>query len=136
MRLLSWFTAINVLVACGFSLAGLVAPQVLLPSGSTSTEASLIFAMYAAARSVPLALVTLAVIYKRSVSGLLILGTLAGLIQISDVGVGLYEHDPGKSVGPLVIALVQFYAVFAFHKSKFNQAKADNALTNHRSPKE
>jgi hypothetical protein len=117
MRLLSWITAINVLVACGFSIAGLVAPQALLPSGSISTEASRIFAMYAAARSIPLAFVALAVVFKRSVSGLFILGTLAGLIQISDVGVGLYEHDLGKTVGPLVIALIQFYAVLVFHKS-------------------
>src|SRR5579863_2877348 len=123
MRLLSWVTAINVLVACGFSIAGLLAPQVLLPSGSISTEASWIFAMYAAARSVPLALVTLAVIYKRSTSGLLILGTLAGLIQICDVGVGLYEHNPGKTAGPLMIALIQFYAVFVFHKSTSTKQK-------------
>jgi hypothetical protein len=123
MRLLSWVTAINVLVACGFSVAGLLAPQALLPSGSVSTEASRIFAMYAAARSVPLAFVTLAVVYKRSASGLFILGTLAGLIQISDAGVGLYEHDLGKTVGPLVIALIQFYAVFAFHTSNSTKQK-------------
>jgi hypothetical protein len=123
MRLLSWITAINVLVACGFSVAGLLAPQVLLPSGSISTEASQIFAMYAAARSVPLAFVTLAIIYKRSTSGLVILGTLAGLIQICDVGVGLQEHDLGKTVGPLVIALIQFYAVFVFHKSSSTKQK-------------
>ena len=123
MRLLSWVTAINVLVACGFSVAGLLAPQALLPSGSVSTEASRIFAMYAAARSVPLAFVTLGVVYKRSASGLFILGTLAGLIQISDAGVGLYEHDLGKTVGPLVIALIQFYAVFAFYTSSSTKQK-------------
>jgi hypothetical protein len=116
MRFLSWVTAINVLVACGFSVAGLIAPQALLPSGCLATEASRIFAMYAA-RSIPLAFVALAVIHKRSTSGLLILGTLAGTIQFSDVGVGLYQHDLGKTVGPLMIALSQFYAVFAFHKS-------------------
>jgi hypothetical protein len=116
MRLLSWITAINVLVAGGFSVAGLVAPQVFLP-GSITTEASRIFAMYAAARSVPLAFVALAVVYKRSTSGLFILGILAGLIQLSDVGIGLYLHDLGKTVGPLFIALIQFQAVFAFHKS-------------------
>ena len=123
MRLLSWITAINVLVACGFSIAGLLAPQALLPSGSISTEASRIFAMYAAARSVPLAFVTLAVVCKRSASGLFTLGTLAGLIQISDAGVGLYQHDLGKTVGPLVIALIQFYAVFVFHKSSSTKQK-------------
>ena len=116
MRLLSWITAINVLVACGFSVAGLVAPQAFLPSGCITTEASRIFAMYAAARSIPLALVVLVVVYKRSTSGLSILGILAGIIQFSDAGVGLYQHDPGKTVGPLVIALIQFYAVFVFYK--------------------
>jgi hypothetical protein len=116
MRLLSWITAINVLVACGFSVAGLVAPQAFLPAGSVPTEASRIYAMYAAARSIPLAFVALAVIYKRSASGLFILGILAGIIQFSDAGVGLYQHDPGKTIGPTVIALIQFYAVFVFHK--------------------
>ena len=117
MRLLSWITAINVLVACGFSVAGLVAPQAFLPSSSISTEASRIFAMYAAARSIPLAFVTLAVVYKRSTSGLFILGILAGAIQFFDAGVGLYQHDPGKTAGPLVIAMLQFYAVYLFYKS-------------------
>ena len=117
MRLLPWITAINVSIACGFSLAGLFAPQALLPSGSISTEASRIFALYAAARSVPLEIVTLAVIYKRSTSGLLALGILAGLIQFLDAGVGLYEHDLGKTVGPLTIALIQFYAIFVSYKT-------------------
>jgi hypothetical protein len=117
MRLLSWITAINVLVACGFSVAGLVAPQAILPAGSISTEASRIFAMYAAARTIPLAIVALAVIYRRSTLGLLTLGILAGIIQFADAGVGLYQHDIGKSVGPLVIATLQFYAVYLFYKS-------------------
>ncbi len=79
--------------------------------------------MYAAARSVPLALVALAVIYKRSASGLFTLGILAGIIQFFDAGVGLYQHDPGKTFGPLVIALIQFYAVFAFQKPSSTNSK-------------
>jgi hypothetical protein len=69
------------------------------------------FAMYAAARSIPLTVVTLIAIYKRSKSALLILGTLAGFIQLLDAGVGLMQHDFGKVIGPLVIALLQFFAV-------------------------
>jgi hypothetical protein len=117
MRFLSWITAINVLVASGFAVAGVVAPQAFLPSGSITTEASRLFAMYAATRIIPLAFVVLAVIYKRSTSGLFVLGILAGIIQFADAGVGFYLHDLGKTVGPLVIALIQFYAVFIFHKS-------------------
>lgn len=117
MRLLSWITAINVLVASGFSLAGLLAPQSILPPGSVSTEASRIFAMYAAARTLPLAIISLIVIRRQSASGLITLGILAGVVQLVDAVIGLYQHDIGKTAGPFVIAALQFYAVFAFYKS-------------------
>ena len=57
------------------------------------------FAMYAAARTIPLAVVALIAICKRSESALLILGTLAGIIQLLDAGIGLLQHDFRKSVG-------------------------------------
>jgi hypothetical protein len=53
-RIASLVTAINVLVASGFSIAAL--PKSILPAGYAPTEASFIFAMYAAARSIRLAL--------------------------------------------------------------------------------
>jgi hypothetical protein len=112
MRLASLATAINVLVASGFSIAGLVSPASILPIGYAPTDASFIFAMYAAARSIPLAAVALVAIYKQSQAALLILGILAGFIQLLDAGVGLLQHDPGKAVGPLVIATFQFFAVY------------------------
>jgi hypothetical protein len=108
MWLASLVTAINVLVASGFSIAGLIHPQALLPTGDVPTEASSIFAMYAAARAIPLALITLAAIWRRATQALLILGTLAGVIQLLDAGIGLFEHDAGKFAGPLLIAAVQF----------------------------
>jgi hypothetical protein len=40
--------------------------------------------MYAAARTIPLALVTMVAIYKGSASALLVLGLLAGIIQFVD----------------------------------------------------
>jgi hypothetical protein len=86
-RIASLVTAINVLVAGGFSIAGLVSPKSILPPGATPTDASLIFAMYAVARSLPIAIVALIAIYKRSESALLMLGTLAGFIQLLDAGV-------------------------------------------------
>jgi len=64
------------------------------------------------ARSIPLTVVTLIAIYKRSKSALLILGTLAGFIQLLDAGVGLLQHHLGKVIGPLVIVLLQFFAVY------------------------
>ena len=38
-RLAAWITAINVLVASGFAIAGLVAPQAILPPGAAPGEA-------------------------------------------------------------------------------------------------
>jgi hypothetical protein len=111
-RIASLVTAINVLVASGFSIAALVSPKSILPAGYAPTEASFIFAMYAAARSIPLALMALIAIYKQSEAALLILATLAGFIQLLDAGVGLLQHDPGKVIGPLVIAAFQLFAVY------------------------
>jgi hypothetical protein len=56
-------------------------------------------------------------IYKHSEQALLILGTLAGLIQLLDAGVGLLQHDLGKSIGPLVIAAFQFFAAYLLNRS-------------------
>jgi hypothetical protein len=56
IRLVSLVTAINVLVASGFSIAAIIRPQYLVPAESVPTQASLLLAMYAAARTIPLAL--------------------------------------------------------------------------------
>jgi hypothetical protein len=117
LRLASWITAINVLVASGFSIAGLIRPETILPAGTAATPASLIFAMYAAARTIPLALMTLAAIYQRSATAVLILGLLAGVIQAVDAAIGVFQQDWGKSIGPLVIAVLQFVAVFMLKMS-------------------
>jgi hypothetical protein len=63
MRGASIITGINVLVASGFSLAGLVSPQSVLPGAGTPGRASQVFALYAAARTIPLALFALVAIY-------------------------------------------------------------------------
>lgn len=112
MNLASFITAANVLVASGYSIAGLFSPQSILPANYVPTDASFIFAMYAAARTIPFTLITLAAIYKRSTSALILLGILAGVIQLVDSVVGLYQHDLGKTIGPLAICCLQFYAVF------------------------
>jgi hypothetical protein len=117
MGLASALTALNVVVASGFSIAGLIKPELLLPAGATPTDASTIFAMYAAARTLPLALITMVAIYKGSVSALVVLGLLAGIIQIVDAAVGLYQRDIGKTVGPIFLAILQVYAVTVFWKA-------------------
>jgi hypothetical protein len=117
MRLAALITAINVLVASGFSVAAIIRPQYLVPADSVPTEASLVLALYAAARTIPLALFALAAIYKRAAPALLILGALAGVMQLLDAGIGLYEHDLGKCAGPLFIAALQFFVVYLLHRS-------------------
>jgi hypothetical protein len=117
MRLASLVTAINVLVATGFTIAAIFRPEVVVPAGSIPTEASLLLAMYAAARIIPLALFTLAAIYKRATSALLVLGTLAGGMQLLDAGIGLFQHDLGKCAGPLFLAVLQFFVVYLLHRS-------------------
>jgi hypothetical protein len=117
IRLASVVTAINFLVASGFSILGIIRPQYLVPAGYVPTQASLILAMYAAARTIPLALFALGPIYKQATHALLILGALAGTMQLLDAGIGLFEHDPGKCAGPLFIAVLQFFVVYMLHKS-------------------
>jgi hypothetical protein len=95
MRLASLVTAINVLVAAGFSIAGLVSPKSILPAGYAPTEASFIFAMYAAARTIPLAFMALIVIYKQSQSALLTLGS--AFIQLLDAGSGCCGKSGNQS---------------------------------------
>jgi hypothetical protein len=56
IRLASLVTAIDVLVASGFSIAAIIRPQVLVPAEPVRTRASLPLAMYAAAPRIPLAL--------------------------------------------------------------------------------
>jgi hypothetical protein len=110
-------TALNVLVASGFALAGLFHPQAILPPGTTPTPASGIFAMYTAARTLPLAVFVLIAIFKDWRATLVVLGTLAGIIQFLDFFVGLAQHDAGKSIGPLVLALLQGAAVYALSRA-------------------
>jgi len=59
----------------------------------------------------------LGAIYKQAAPSLLILGALAGVIQMLDAGIGLFEHDPGKCAGPLFIAVLQFIVVYLLHRS-------------------
>ena len=109
----SLITAINVMVAGGFSIAA---------ARHASTEASLIFALYAAARAIPICLAALIAIYRRAGPALLALGTLAGVIQLLDAGIGFIQHDPGKSFGPLIIAAFQFLAMLNLSRSMRGQA--------------
>jgi hypothetical protein len=117
MWLASVVTAIDVLVATGFTVAAIFRPEVVVPPGSVPTQAALLLAMYAATRTIPLALFALGAIYKQAAPSLLMLGTLAGVVQLLDAGIGLFQHDLGKFGGPLFIAVLQFFAMYRLHRS-------------------
>jgi hypothetical protein len=117
IRLASVVTAINVLVAIGFSIAAIIRPQYLVPADSVPTEASLLFAMYAAARTIPVPLFALGAICKQAIPAMLILGGLGGAMQLLDAGIGLFEHDLAKCAGPLFIAVLQLLVMYLLHRS-------------------
>lgn len=110
LRMAAWITAANVTVASGFALAGLVHPQAVVAGATIADDAAHVFAMYAAARTFPLALAVLAVALRRDPMSLVVLGGLAGVVQFADALVGMACGDLGKTLGPLTIAAVQLWA--------------------------
>jgi hypothetical protein len=72
---------------------------------------------YAAAPRIPLALLVLGAIYKQATPALLILGALAGAMQLLDAGIGLFQHDIRKCAGPLFLAVLQLFVVYLLHIS-------------------
>jgi hypothetical protein len=46
-----------------------------------------------------------------------LLGSLAGAMQLLDAGIGLFEEDLEKCAGPLFIAVLQFFVVYLLHRS-------------------
>jgi len=55
--------------------------------------------------------------YKQATPALVLLGALAGAMQLLDAAIGLFEHDLGKCAGPLFIAVLQFFVVYVLHRS-------------------
>ena len=56
-------------------------------------------------------------IYKQATPALLILGAVAGLMQLLDAGIGLFQRDLRKCAGPLLFAVLQFFVVYLLHMS-------------------
>jgi hypothetical protein len=104
-------TAVNVLVATGYSIAGILAPHTMLSSDIVANQASSIFALYAGARTIPLTIIALISIIKQNKVAIITLALLAGCIQFSDGFIGIYQQDILKSAGPFFIAIVQFVSV-------------------------
>jgi hypothetical protein len=100
-------TAINALTSAGFSIAGLVS---VVPQGN---ETARVYAMYAAARSLPLAAVVLALVFARSTRALAALAIVMGIVQACDALIGVAQHDLSKTLGPAVFAVLTLAGVRA-----------------------
>jgi hypothetical protein len=93
-------TLLSAGVSAGFSLAG-----ILGPGGGDS------FARYAASRSVALLLTLLIAIGVRSRIAVAFLGIAMTIVQALDGIIGALGHDPSKTYGPFVVAIVNALAV-------------------------
>src|SRR5437660_12688809 len=70
-------------------------------------------AMYAASRSLPLALASVLVVLARSRTGLLTVAFVMALVQAVDAVIGAIEHHTIKTLGPAFLALVTVAALIA-----------------------
>ena len=103
-------TLLNVLIAAGFSIAGVFFPRFIVRDGETSHTAR-VMAYYAVARAVPLLLVVLWAAFRADAPALLWLGLLAGIIQIADALVGLKAGRQMTIWGPLGLGILQLTVV-------------------------
>ena len=103
-------TVINAFTSAGFSVAGVIAT---LPSSNPSAR---VFAMYAAARSLPLAAAVLWLVRVRSTRTLGTLAFVMAVIQACDAVVGFAQHELGKTLGPAVFSVATFAGALALFR--------------------
>src|SRR3979409_2064015 len=82
-------TIVSTLTSAGFSVAAL----------SSSGDAH-VNAMYAASRSLSLAIAIILVVLMRSRAGLTALSVVMALVQAGDAIIGAMDHDQLKTFGP------------------------------------
>jgi hypothetical protein len=100
-------TLVSALVSAGFSLAAVFART---PYDTT--------ALYAASRSIALPIAIAAAIFRRSSAGVAALALVVGLLQLFDGFIGVYTHDPSKTYGPFVLALLTFITLARLLKTQ------------------
>ena len=110
-------TILNVLVATGFSIVSIINPALIIPSDTSPEKALCIFALYAAARTVPLTIIALISLFSKQCNALIAIAVLTGIIQLLDGFIGIYQHDISKMTGPFIISTAEFSAIFTYLKS-------------------
>jgi hypothetical protein len=118
LTFLKIFTVLNVLVATGFAVAGMVSPFSILPANVTTDKAITVFALYAGARAIPMVTLTIMAVFNRHWNAFITLAVLAGAIQLLDGFIGIYQQELPKAAGPFVIATIQFAAIYLAVRDK------------------
>jgi hypothetical protein len=117
-RRLFWSCALvtiaSALTSAGFSVAAL----------SSSGDAH-VNAMYAASRSLSLAIAVILVVLVRSRAGVTALSFVMALIQAGDAIIGAIDHDRLKTFGPAFLALTTAALVVPLLQELANGTQAD-----------
>jgi hypothetical protein len=107
-------TLVSAVVSVSFSVAALI--------GVARQDQ---YAMYAASRSIALAIATLACIGARSRNGVMVLALTMGLVQGLDALIGLVVHDPLKTYGPLALSVAGLASLIALYHDAGAQTVRD-----------
>ena len=110
-------TVISVLVSCGFSIIGIIRPELLVSPALGHNQTLIVFASYAAARSIAIAAVCIFTLFGKNRGPLYTIAILAALIQFLDAFVGIYEGDISKIAGPLILAFLGIISIYHAYKS-------------------
>jgi hypothetical protein len=118
---LLWLCALvtigSAFTSAGFSIAAL----------SSSGDAH-VNAMYAASRSISLALASVVVVLARSRTGLMTMAFVTALVQGADAVIGAVDHQLLKIFGPAFLALVTMAVLIAlWRRSLSNEAESTYA---------
>jgi hypothetical protein len=125
LNFLRLVTGVNLMVSAGFSIAGALKPSFIIPTNIQVNSGTIVFALYGAARTIPLAIIGLFAILSNADSRtILFLGVLAAVIQFTDGFIGIYQKDITKSIGPFLLALLTFIAIYMNRIIYKNIAKA------------
>src|SRR5580704_5677785 len=98
--ILKTITFISVLVSCGFSVIGIIRPELLVSPALGHNYTLVVLASYAASRSIAIATVFMFTLLGKRREPLYTMAILAALIQFFDAFVGIYEGDISKVAGP------------------------------------
>ena len=119
-RILRVVTLFSVLISCGFSIVGIVRPDLLVSPALGRDHTLFVLGSYAAARSIAIAVVGIIALFGKKREPLYLFSILAALFQFLDAFVGIYEGDLTKVAGPLILALLGF--IFTYYASKLQDS--------------